>query len=191
MRMTHTKQQSGYALATALLLLVIMAGLGVSMFGNVSLQEKMSNNLSVKNRSMLVADSALQSNFTFEVLNDHLGKDKTVTVLDPEFSDQILGDKFEMKGLVSVCYLGYIPATGNSINSSESVGGQYTGNVNHVFVAAAYAEEEKTNSITTVEQGGYIEGQRPTDAFVSCDAFESGFDVAEDFTDGIITGDES
>ena len=96
-----------------------------------------------------------------------------------------------MTGEVSICYLGFLPASGNSINSSESVGGQFTGNVNHVFVAAAYAEEVATNSITTVEQGGYIEAQKPTVQFVSCDAYAAGFNVAEDFADDIITGEDS
>ncbi len=191
MKILNTNTQSGYALATSLLLLVVMAGLGISMFGNVTLQEKMSDNLSVKNRSMLVADSALQSNFTFNALNDHLGSEKTVKNLASDFSDTVVGTDINMTGKVSICYLGYIPATGNSINSSESVGGQYTGNVNHIFVAAAYAEEIATNSITTVEQGGYIEAQKPTEKFVSCDAYASGFDVSEDFTEDVITGEES
>ncbi|WP_052064110.1 pilus assembly PilX family protein [Acidihalobacter prosperus] len=56
---THARER-GFALVVSLLILVILTLLGVSMFGNVGLQERMAGNTREKNRAFAAAQTALQ-----------------------------------------------------------------------------------------------------------------------------------
>ncbi|AOV18273.1 hypothetical protein BJI67_15465 [Acidihalobacter aeolianus] len=58
-RSTHRRQE-GFVLVVSLLILVILTLLGVSMFGNVGLQQRMASNTREKNRAFEAAQSALQ-----------------------------------------------------------------------------------------------------------------------------------
>lgn len=57
---TTRRNTRGFALITALLMLVVLTLLGVSMMGGVSLQEKMSGNSREKTRAFEAAQAALQ-----------------------------------------------------------------------------------------------------------------------------------
>lgn len=54
------RRQKGFALVVSLLILVVLTLLGVSMFSNVGLQQKMAGNIREKNRSFHAAQTALQ-----------------------------------------------------------------------------------------------------------------------------------
>ena len=182
--------QRGYALATALLILVVMASLGVSMFGNVGLQEKMSGNLRVKNRSMMVADSALQSNFTYENLRSKVSNPKTVFDIADDFRIHNANGgstQIDLGGEVSICYLGYMDATGEALDANSA--GSNVVLTNHVFVAAAYAEEIATNATTTLEQGGYIKLPVPTQDVEICNPVSNGFSKESEFLAEQLRGD--
>lgn len=53
-------QQSGFALVVSLLILVVLTLLGVSMFSNVGLQQRMASNTREKNRAFQAAQTALK-----------------------------------------------------------------------------------------------------------------------------------
>lgn len=53
-------RQKGFALVVSLLILVVLTLLGVSMFGNVGLQQRMASNTREKSRAFEAAQAALQ-----------------------------------------------------------------------------------------------------------------------------------
>lgn len=59
-RISHARQQRGFALIIGLLMLMIVALLGVSMLRSISLQERIAGNTREKQRAMQAAQSALQ-----------------------------------------------------------------------------------------------------------------------------------
>lgn len=164
--------QRGYALATSLLFLVVMAMLAVSMYGNVNVQEQMASNVRIKNRTLVAAKSALQDKWTSEVLRDHMLEQENREVIDvgDEYDTSNGGTTIDLEGVVSICYMGERECVGCSLDASEIT--DQAGFTYKTFFAATHVEEAATRSSTTIEQSGYLL-MRKSDHVPNCNGNES------------------
>lgn len=140
----------GYVLATSLLLLVIMVMLGVSMYGNVTVQEKMADNMRVKSRTLVAVKSAVQSNWKYSVLVDAMMPGTSTNTIQIE--DQFDSDNITLTGEVKVCYLGESICAGTAMDASPGSNAY----VCKAFFAAGYVDEAASNTSTTIEQAGFL-----------------------------------
>ena len=142
---------SGYALVTSMLLLLVLATLGVSMYGNVTVQEQMASNVRVKNRTFITADSILQSNWTLT----GLGKVTDSPIVESGIELYSQGESIAIDGEVSVCFFREEPTIiGYELNAD--INGSNTPIRNHSFMAESVAKEEATHAETRLAQGGFI-----------------------------------
>ena len=143
--------QAGYALVTSMLLLLMLATMGVSMYGNVNIQEQMAFNMRVKNRTFIAADSMLQSNWT-------LGKLTSARIAPGPVTTAITGGYNQENGItitgsMITCYKG---------ESIDSVGYSMDAKLGRTvyklqtFEAEATANETMANATTAIALGGFI-----------------------------------
>jgi len=145
-------QTKGYVLATSLLLLVVMAMLGVSMYGNVTVQEKMADNMRVKSRTLVAAKSAVQNNWRFEVLRDAMVSMGSTPTNSTEITDEYDDGNIDLSGEVSICYLGESQCAGTELNANPSDSTYMC----KAFFAAGHITEAASQTSTTIEQAGFL-----------------------------------
>lgn len=149
----YKKNNQGFALATSLLLLLVMTMVGISMFAGVNTQEKVSVNTRIKNRTMLTADSSVQQNWTLGILSQRmLDKELTPQEIDKNYNQ----DAISLSGNVSICFLGEdAKSPGNEVKATFSDNEKVTWKQSKFF-AAAHVAEVATGASTTIEQGGFM-----------------------------------
>ena len=152
--------QAGYALVTSMLLLLMLATMGVSMYGNVNIQEQMAFNMRVKNRTFIAADSMLQSNWTRGQLTKVRQETDPVELIQDTMYDQDIspGNSIDLVSTVTACFAGQMSQSlDNGLDDSLNYGAN-DGTIakNQKFKLIANAQENATNAETELHQGGFM-----------------------------------
>ena len=154
-------QQSGIALFSGLMFLLILTILGVSMFGNVTVQEKMAGNFRTKIRTFGVADSSIREVWTVaDLLGNPDDNDVATETRINQMGDIFDTDTFVLDATSTICYGGEIPMPlSTEMNADISEGG-HVALAHHLFSATGNANIVATHATSRIRQTGYI--TRPT-----------------------------
>ncbi len=153
--------QAGYALVTSMLLLLMLATMGVSMYGNVNIQEQMAFNMQVKARTFIAADSLLQSNWTLgSLMKVRAEKEPVKWDEDDMYNQTTAGVTIDVDSNITICFDGEINksigfGTEASLHASHS--GSNTVAKYQKFQLVANARDSVTNAETEIQQGGVME----------------------------------
>ncbi|MCH9699270.1 MAG: hypothetical protein K0U68_14300 [Gammaproteobacteria bacterium] len=167
MRSNHTpiqqypsllKHQSGMALATSMIFLVIMGILSTSMFRNIVLQERMASNLGNQASNFEAANSSISRNWN---LLSWLGGTQSSSAIEIKHTD--IPDQFDIVNAnneklvdvdvdVDICFAGEALASGFSWNNDL---GQSQKLMAQRYLVKASSQDTVKTSVK-IDRAGYI-----------------------------------
>lgn len=153
--------QSGIALFSGLIFLLVLTILGVSMFGNVTVQEKMAGNFRTKIRTYQAADSSIRDVWTVaDLLGNADDNDVATETRVSQMGDLFDTETFTLDASSTICYGGEIPMPlSTEMNADVSEGG-HVPLAHHLFGATGDANIVATHARSSIRQTGYV--TRPT-----------------------------
>jgi hypothetical protein len=150
-------RQYGIALTTSLIFLVVMSALSVSMFRNISLQEKMAGNLRSQTSSFEAANSSIARNWS---LPAWLGSTTNASAVDIKHYD--IEDEFDiMRGTdkvvdldvdVDICFAGEALASGFSWSNDQGQSKQLMAQRYQIQAKA----QDTINTSANIDRAGYV-----------------------------------
>ncbi len=152
------KHQTGLALATSMIFLVVMGILGANMFRNIVLQEKMASNLSNQTSNFEAANSSISRHWN--VLS-WLGSSESSSAIEVKHSD--IPDQFDIVNTssekivdldvdVDICFAGEALASGFSWNNDQ---GQSQQLMAQRYLVQAISKDSIKTSVK-IDRAGYI-----------------------------------